>query len=290
MREITLNTYDVEGRLVASEVRDGGGRLKRRTSSRRVPPRVPILLSLVGGGSYQSDTELFDFVGGFGIHREPKPEQYATDPLEVELDAAYRFHRVAGATGTDQTTMRLGVDYHDVVPRITLFSFAATDRNVPANLRLNLEVAPLGVKVDLVRPARVRLDVSFAPVWNFRSIVNPGDEAREPDETTSKLRGSFRARAGVHFEAWSLVDTVELLPTIFGDQSRPEDDFWHRTVLRNTTILEVTLSPRFSLRQSFKYTWDPAMRAQAVCPDANEPLCRGYALASTTALSVNIEL
>jgi hypothetical protein len=289
-RETTRYTYDVEGQLVGSEVRDGTGRLKRRTSSRREPGRVPIVLSLVSGGAYQSDTELFDFVGGFGIHREPKAERYATDPLEVGLDAAYRFHRVAGATSTDQTTVRLGVDYHDVVPRITLFSFVATDRNVPANLRLNLELAVLGVKVDVVRAAPWQFDVSFAPVWNFRSIVDPGEGAGDLDVTTSKLRGSFRARAGLKFETWSLVDTLELLPTIFGDESRPADDFWHRTLLRNTTSLEVSLSPRFSLRQTFKYTWDPAMRAQAVCPDADQPLCRGYAFSSTTALSVNLEL
>jgi hypothetical protein len=289
-RETVRNTYGTDGQLAHTEVREGTGQVRSHTWRTREPRRVPIIFSVTGGGAYQSDTELLDFVGGLGIHREPKVEQYANDPLEVGLDATYRFHRVAGATSTDQTTLRLGADYHEVVPRIALFSFIATDRNVPANLSLNLELAVLGIKLDLVRPERLQLDVSFAPIWNYRSIVVPAETGPETNAETSKLRGSFRARAGLHFDRWSLVDTVEFLPTLFGDDSAPETDFWHRTVLRNTVTLEVSLAPRFTLRQVFRYTWDPAMRAQAMCPDPDNPLCRGYSLASTTAISVNLEL
>jgi hypothetical protein len=110
------------------------------------------------------------------------------------------------------------------------------------------------------------------------------------DETTSKLRGSLRVRAGLHFDSWSLVNTLELLPTLYGDHAAPEDDFWHRTVLRDTLSFDVELSPRFTFHQVFRYTWDSAMRAQAECPEDGNPLCLGYAVSSTTALSLNLEL
>ena len=172
-RETTHHTYDATGQLLLVEVRDGAGRVKSRTRSDRPAPVVPIVLSLKAGGTYQSDTELYDFLGGLGIHREPLPEHYASDPLEVALDASYRFNRSSNVTSTDQTTLRLAADYHDVLPRLTLFTFVTTNRNLPANLRLNLELAVLGAKVDLVPPRKVQLDVSFAPIWNFRSIVAP---------------------------------------------------------------------------------------------------------------------
>jgi len=214
----------------------------------------------------------------------------AAERAEVSLDGTYKFHRAARVTSTDQTTLRFGVDYHDILPRITLFTFTSTDRNMPANLRLNLEEAVLGVKFDLVRPGVHQLDLSFAPVWNFRSIVDPNQAGGATDETTSKLRGSLRARAGLHLSTWSLLDTFEFLPTIYGDDVANEDDFWHRTVVRNTVTFDVTLTKRLSFHEEFKYTWDSAMRAQATCPDSENPLCLGYAFASTTALSVNLEL
>ena len=288
-RETTHDTYDTDGRLVLTEVRDETGRLKSRTQSDRAPPAVPVVLSFTTGGTYQSDTKLYDFLGGIGIHRDPKVARYRSDPLEVALDAAYRFHRADGETSTDQTTLRFAVDYHDIVPRITLFSFITTDRNLPVNLRLNLELAVLGVKYDIIRPRKVRLDVSFAPVWNFRSIYAP-DGLASTDETTSKLRGSLRLRAGLNFDDWSLVNTFEFLPTLYGDGVAEEDDFWHRTVIRDTVTFDVKLSPYFTFHEIFKYTWDSAMRAQATCPDSDNPLCLGYAFSSTTAVSLNLDL
>ncbi|HEX6277242.1 MAG TPA: hypothetical protein VFZ53_29575 [Polyangiaceae bacterium] len=288
-RETTHHTYDASGELSMTEVRDGTGRLKSRLQAERRPRPVPIEFSLRAGGTYQSDTRLYDFVGGMGIHREPKVENYASDPLEVALDASYRFHRASGSTSADQTTTRLAVDYHDVLPRITLFTFVTTDRNLPVNLRLNLELAVIGAKLDIVPPRTVQLDVSFAPVWNFRSILAPAPGGATADETTSKLRGSLRARAGLHFETWSLLDTFEFLPTLYGDDVPPEGDFWHRSVVRNTVSFEVKLTEHFTFHEVFRYTWDPSMRAQADCP-SSDPLCLGYVFSSTTALSLNLDL
>jgi hypothetical protein len=287
----TEYAYDADGNLVSTELRARDGALVSVTRADRPPAKVPIVFSLLGGGSYQSDTRLYDVTAGLGIHRRPKVERYGSDPLEVGLDGTYKFHRAARVTSTDQTTLRFGVDYHDILPRITLFTFTSTDRNLPANLRLNLEEAVLGIKLDIVRPGgKYQVDASFAPVWNFRSITSPQTTGGATDETTSKLRGSLRARAGLHFPSWSLLDTFELLPTIFGDDVAQEDDFWHRTVLRNTVTFDVTLTTRLIFHEEFKYTWDSAMRAQASCPDSENPLCLGYAFASTTALVVNLEL
>lgn len=289
-RQTTRYSYDPDGQLLTTEVFGADGARTNTTRADRTAPAVPVELGFTAGGSYQSDTELYDFTAGIGIHRRPKVQRYGSDPLEVALDGTYKFHRAQHLTSTDQTTVHFGVDYHEILPRITLFTFTTTDRNLPANLRLNLEEGVLGVKVDIVPLGKYQLDASFAPVWNFRSIASPNPDGSVTDETTSKLRGSFRFRAGIHRPTWSLLDTVELMPTLFGTDVAPEDGFWHRTVLRNTVTFDVALAKRLIFHEEFKYTWDSAMRAQAECPDSANPLCLGYAFASTTAVTLNLEL
>jgi len=291
--ETTAFRYDAGGQVIATEVRDGTGRLLRSLRSDRDVPPVPIKLSLTLGGSYQSDTNLYDVTAGLGLHRRPPPERWADDPLQVSLTGLFKFHRAAGLTSTDQTTVRFSADYHEILPRITLFTFTSTDRNVPANLRLNLEQAVLGLKLDIIRPDKYQADVSFAPVWNYRSIVSPpatGTEGEPVVENTSKLRGSFRARFGILRDKWTLLNTFEFLPTLFGDDIAQEDSFWNRTLIRNTVVLDVRVTKYLTLREEFKYTRDPALSAQASCPDDDNPLCRGYSIASTTALVLNVDL
>ncbi|MDQ2645383.1 MAG: hypothetical protein M3020_16310 [Myxococcota bacterium] len=288
--------FDEENRVIATEIRDGAGRVLSVIRAERETPPVPIVLELSAGGAYQSDTELYDFTAGLGVHRTPPPDRYASDPLDVKLDGSFKYHRAAGLTSTDQTLVRFSADYHDIVPRLTLFTFTNIERNLPANLRLNLEEALLGAKLEILR-GTYQLDASFAPVWNYRSInaPRPADDAVDADaepvvEDSSRLRGSFRIRAGIHQENWSLLDTFEALPTLYGDDVIAEDDLWQRTLLRNTLALEVKLLAKLSLREELKYTRDPALVAQANCPESDSPLCKGYSLASTTSLVLNLEL
>ena len=173
--EATRFVHDDRGRLVLMEMRNADGKIVQRTYADRAPPVVPVTLSLTAGGTYQSDTELYDITAGLGIHRRPRAHLFGTDSLEVGLDVLFKFHRTADVTTTDQTLVRFAADYHQILPRITLFTFTSTDRNLPANLRLNLEAAVLGIKFDIVPRSEYQLDVSFAPVWNFRSIVAPDD-------------------------------------------------------------------------------------------------------------------
>lgn len=282
--------YDADGQLIGTEVRGNDGQVRSRVIAERDTQKIPIQIALSAGGSYQSDTRLYDANAGLGIHRRPRIVRYGSDPLEVGLDAVFKFHRAAGVTSTDQTTLRFGIDYHDIFPQITLFSFATSDRNLPANLRLNLEVAVLGIKFDIIPRAQYQLDVSFAPVWNFRSIISPTMMGTTVDENTSKLRGSLRARARIRRPTWSLLNTFEFLPTFFGDDVAQENRFWNRTVLRDTVTFDVNLTHHLTFREEFKYTRDPAMKAQASCPDSANPLCRGYAIASATSVVLNLEL
>ena len=284
--------YDPAGRELLREIRGPTGELVSGTEAAHAPPHTPIQVAATGGATYQSDTDLLDANAGLGIHRKPAIERFGSDPLEVALDGAFKFNRARGITNADQVTARFGVDYNYVLPRITLFTFIASDRNLPANLKLNLEEAFLGVKVDIIPRARWQFDASLAPVWNFRAIrapVAPGSTTTA-DQSTSTLRASLRVRAGYKTVSYNVHDTVEFLPLLFGDTPVVESGIWARSIFRNTVSLDVTLSPIFTFHQELKYTRDLSMRAQAACPDASNPLCRGYAVATLTALSLRFEL
>jgi hypothetical protein len=290
-RTTTLR-YDEFGHLLLSETRSSTGEIVSRTEATYEPPRTPVQVTATAGGAYQSDTELIDASAGLGIHRRPPIERYGSDPIEVMLDGAFKFNRAKGITNTDQLTARLAVDYNYVLPRVTLFTFTRTDRNLPANLKLNLEEAFLGLKVDIVPRAPWMLDASVAPVWNFRSIIAPvaAGTPATVDETTSALRASFRLRLGYRTKAYGLNDMVEFLPLVVGDTPVVESDVWSRSIFRNTVSFDVSLSNVVTFHQELKYTRDLSMRAQAVCPNSSSSLCGGYAVASVTALSLKLDL
>jgi hypothetical protein len=287
--------YDESGQLSLTETFTPSGEVAQRTLATHAPRATPIDITATAGGVYQSDTRLTDVTGAIGIHRKPLVERYRSDPLEVALDGALRFSRSNGATATDQTTARLGVDYNLVLPRTTLFTFTAIERNLPANLKLNLEEGFLGIKFDIVPRTEWRLDASFAPVYSFRSITAPVPDAppgapATTDSVTSTVRGSFRLRAIYRPPHYGLFETVEFLPYLFGDTVASTNGVWDRSIFRSTAALEVDLSRKFLFRQEVKYTRDLSMRAQAACPDSASPLCLGYAVATTTSLTLKLDL
>jgi hypothetical protein len=288
----TLLHYDATGQLALTEVKSPSGDLLSRTEATNFPPRTPVELKLSAGGTYQSDTRLVDATAAVGIQRKPLLERYRSDPLEVALDGALRFNRAKGVTATDQTTARLGVDYNLILPRTTLFTFVALERNLPANLKLDLEEGFLGIKIDIVPRSAWQIDASFAPVYNYRSILEPAGTGSTAliDASSSTLRGSFRGRLTYRTSTYGFAEVAEFLPLLVGESPVPENDVWDRSIFRNTVVLHIDLSDRFAFRQELKYTRDLAMRAQATCPDSSNPLCLGYSITTTTSLIAKVEL
>jgi hypothetical protein len=288
----TTVRYDAYGEPIGGETRADTGELQSRWEAERAHAKAPVKILLTGGGAYQSDTNLFDASTGVGLRRRPTLVRYGGDPLEVALDGSLRFHRSQGLTSTDQTHARLAVDYNLILPRTTLFTFTTVDRNLPANLKLNLEEGFLGVKYDLISAGTFTFDASFAPVWTLRAIVAPAKatSAAPRDVTSSTLRGSFRLRLGYGSGAVRLTDVLEFLPAFYGDDIVASSRIGERSILRNTVALDVNVGARVKLRQEVRYTRDPSMRAQASCPDAANPLCLGYAVATLTSLAVEVDV
>ncbi len=291
-RRITRLTYDDGGNVLTEEVRAVDGSLLARTVSARAKLKTPVRVVLSAGGAYQSDTRLVDATVGAQILRQPRK---GVDPIEFALTGAYRFNSARGTTTADQFRSRLGLDYVYLLPRTSFFTFLAIERNIPANLKLNLESGILGARFDFLAGGSYKLDLSFAPVWNFRAILSPGPSVAgaDPvlvDSSRSNLRGSLRLRGGYKSAPFSLLDTVEFLPVLYGDPIPGISGVWDRAFFRNSVTVAFDLSKRFTLSQDVNYTRDLSMRTQGKCPDAGNPICLGYAVATLTSVSVHLDI
>ncbi|MFN7146981.1 MAG: DUF481 domain-containing protein, partial [Myxococcota bacterium] len=293
---VTTTTYGPTGHAVLVETRAPDGTLLARTvSDREKAPPAPtkIDVSLIGGVATSSDVRTTSVTAGFDIARKPKAAVYETDPLELHAFGRYNRSSSQGELTNDQLEGGVGLDYNNLIGPVTAFLFTTVERNPVANLDVDLLVAPIGIKYDIVPDGLFTLDASFAPVWNFRSIAVAAGEtcdartlAEDGHCTFSKMRGSLRVRAAVGGKTVKLKDTLEFLPTL-----NPDGDFLaaieDEAILRNTLTLDVKLTGHLTLQESVTFVRDPLLTAQADCAaDPENLLCAGMSLQTGTTLAL----
>ncbi|MES2643336.1 MAG: hypothetical protein V4850_27880 [Myxococcota bacterium] len=294
---ITTTTYGANGEPTLVETRGADGALLARTVSDRempLPGRVKLNVGINGGIATSSDVRTTAITAGFLISRKPTVAQYETDPVEMSAYGSYNRATAAEVLTNDQLKAGVGIDYNNLVGPLTAFLFTSVERNPVANLDVDLLVAPIGVKYDIVPEGFFTLDASFAPVWNFRSIAVPaGGEcddvvlAEDGHCTFSKIRGSFRVRASIGTAAVTLKDVVEFLPTLnptgsFGQAIEDE------AIFRNTATLAIKITDALTLSESIVFVRDPLLAAQIDCDaDPDNLLCKGMSLQTGTTLALS---
>jgi len=293
---VTTLRYDPAGDPVLAETRSGAGALVARVvSDRALAPTAPTKLTVGvnAGVSTVSDVRTTSVSAGFSIARKPDPAVYETDPIELSAHGSYDRAESGGTRTNDLLKAGVGFDYNALFGPVTAFLFTEVERNPVANLDVDLVVAPIGLKYDIVPRGAFTLDASFAPVWNFRAIAVAAGEACDARTLAedghcvfSKIRGSFRVRAELGGATATLQDTLEFLPTL-----NPDGAFFaaiaDEAIVRNTLALDVRLTGHLSLVETVVFVRDPLLAAQAACTaDADNLLCRGLSLQTGTTLAL----
>lgn len=253
---------------------------------------VPWKLKLSGGLATASDVRTTSLTAGFALSRKPEPEQYADHPLELRLAVDYTRSVALGVPTDDDLKGGFGLDLNEIAGPVTLFLFANAERNPVANLNLDLELAPVGAKVDLVASGPWEVDLSFAPLWNYRSVAS--DEGCEDLASEqggrcvySLVRGSFRLRVSFERGPVVLKDVVEFLPALYPTEPDLLGAIRTEAILRDTATLALTVTDRLSVESKAVFTRDPLLTAQADCEaDPENLLCDGLSLETATKLSL----
>lgn len=291
--------YDARGQEIERVTRDGAGAtLSRLVATRAEPPppapeKTPITAGLSVGYGLNTDVRQSDWSLGFSVTRKPGKELYGGDPLEVRASGSWSRSRSQGVTTNDDLSIFFGMDYNYLLPHTTPFLFADVERNPVANLDIDLMLAPVGVKYDFLTADAPILDLSFAPIWNYRSIFVPAegtcDEVTVTSDTHctySLIRGSLRARAGYAAKGWKISDTFEYLPLLDGPGDLDGTWFTDHAVLRNTATFEVKLASWLTWSESFKLTRDELYKDQVDCTaDPDNLLCDGLSMQNVTSLN-----
>lgn len=292
----TVTTRDALGNPVEVVTRLPDGTVVDHTVAEFDRPAVPSRLSLSGGGGYQSDVKVASVTTAFSLTRSPPAALVGMDPLEYEVGVGWSYSRSGQTLVNNDLTGRFAMDYNHIVPRTTLFLFTTWERNPVTNLSMDLLVAPLGLKFEVVNTPRLLFDASFAPLWNYRSIVATAGgtcdgatvEVDGPCET-SKLRGSLRVRARVDTRSVDFTDTFGWLPNLYPaalPQALVSDAIWS-----NSATLSLALSKALSLQEGFTFALDPTLKDQADCAaDPDNLLCDGVEFATTTTLTLAFDV
>lgn len=295
-----LYTYNDEyDQLVQRVVKDGAGNVLLTTNLHPSPPVVPIQISVGGGFLFDSEVNKIGGSALFEVARKPRIERVGADPLEVRAAFSYAYQRSMDEVTTSELKSRFSIDLNQVRKATSVFGFVDFDRNAVSNLNADVSIAVPGVKLDLVPRDLFKLDLSLAPLMNFRSIFVedptagdcPGVSGAGTACNDLRLRASTRLRVG-----WekpdgliSVVDTLEYQPTLYrfqqvgssGATQSVAFGMWDDAILRNTAALSVRLTDWLTLSDKLIWTRDPALALQATC-DGSDPfsddLCAGQTL------------
>ncbi len=257
-----------------------------------VPVPTPLHFTLEGGVSTASDTATSAMSVATSFGRKPQSENYGFDPLEFSVTAGWRRATAKGAVTNDQWLGGVRIDLNRIVGPATLFWFANAERNLPANRRLDLLVAPVGVKLDLYASKVLSLDFGFAPVWNYRALAVDGGDCTIDGAacSVSKMRGSFRLRAAVDRGAWHLEDQLGFLPSLYPVPGGLVQAIADEAIVRNDARLSFKMGKRVSLVETLALVRDPLLAAQADCTgEQDTTLCKGWSLNTGTTLGVDVQ-
>jgi hypothetical protein len=293
---VTSWTWDARGNPVQILITREDGTLVSRTLSEFGRPVVPVRFAFEGGGSYASNVDVVSVTSAFSIGRSPDKSLWSVDPLEFKVGMSWTYAQSGETLVNNHLGGNFAMDYNHLFPRTTLFLFANLERNPVSHLNLDLLLAPLGIKYDLLDRGGFLLDASFAPVWNYRSIsVEAGGTCDGSLVTaagacdTNKVRGSFRTRAILDGKVVDISQSFSYLPDL-GPAHLPEG-LSEGAILQDTLALNVALSSRLTLKESLFATLDPSLKDQADC--VSEPdnlLCSGVEYGTNTTLVFAFDL
>ena len=260
------------------------------------PPPTHVKLGVDGGLTTASDARASGWVAGFSVTRAPDLRLMAQDPFEFSVTGSWRRATSKGELTNDQLLGGVRVDLNRIAGPVTVFLFATAERNPIANRALDLLVAPLGVKYDLVISGPFTSDIGFAPVWNYRSTIVPdggtctGDVAGNGSRCTfSKLRGSLRWKASYGRDSWRINEQLFFLPTLVPSSGNLFAAVSSEGILRSDTKLTVKLGKNFELVETMTFVRDPLLKAQANCVEEPENwLCNGITLQTGMTLGLSV--
>lgn len=293
----TSVSYDAWGRESGRVVTAADGQVLSRVERVAPAPVVPVDIAVSAGVGFQSDVQLVDFDLGFALSRKPLVERHGLDPWEWGIGVRWAYARSRGEEVNNALNVHAGVDANLLLPRLTPFMFVDVDRNPVFNQQLDLELAPIGLKVDLIPRSAWRWDFSLAPIWNWRSIIVAGDAPVDclgvevaPGAAceTSKLRASARMRLRYAKGPFSFGDTVEYVPTVVHAEAPLPQALSTDSILRNTFTASLQLTKALRIREEVGFTRDLTLARQTDCSvDPGSLLCQGMVLTQKTLLDIS---
>lgn len=291
--QTTTYQYNAAGQAVLIETVDANDNVIVRKVADYAVPKVPVGLTVSAGGAYSSDVDLLGVTGGFALSRDPASYLWDKDPLELSAAASYSYQRSAGVVTQSQLDASFGLDLNHLVGRTTFFLFTVLQRNPVANLNLDLQLAPIGAKYDLIGKGPFRMDVGIAPVWNYRAITavdaTCDGAASDTDAIceTNLLRASLRHRMKLGVGGLSVSNTFWYLPSLLPEDGDIVAGLSDGAILLDTLDLSVTLADNLTLTESFSFTRDLSLIATVDCAATPDNLlCSGLKLSSATTLSL----